>query len=78
MDRYYLNESEIEEILRGDMSDIEVRDEGESDDENCTEENLQERLQTFDDLVSERNLHHDQVCVQQVIDEPGPSTVRPR
>ena len=54
------------------MSDIEVFDESETDNENCTEENLHQELQTFDDLISECNLHHDQVGDQEVIDEPGP------
>ena len=58
------------------MSEIEVFDDSETDNENCTEENFQQQLQTFDDLVSERNPYHDQVCDQQVIDEPGPSTIQ--
>lgn len=75
MDRTYLTEAQIEEILRGDLSDIEHFDESETDDENATEEVLQEKLQQFEEFVSLHDFQHDPVCDQNISGGSGPSNI---
>lgn len=56
MDEDFVSTSEIDRLLRGDVSDIEDLDEGDEIEEWVPEEILQERLEAFEDYMRNENV----------------------